>query len=139
MMMPLKGEVNTEEEVDPASLLKQIDRQEDDGQEEGEPVKRKCNFCGKEQKDVKTLIAAEGENYICNECIGLCNEILYEQSGDIPGQINLFVRTVNGREQHLVADMATKSLRWVDESSMNQDPNSLMYHLLKDKGDHTHG
>ena len=34
----------------------------------------KCSFCGKNQKQVKKLIAGPGV-YICDECIELCNEI----------------------------------------------------------------
>lgn len=41
--------------------------------EAGEQVK--CSFCGKPQKAVKKLVAGPGV-YICDECIGLCNEIL---------------------------------------------------------------
>ena len=36
-----------------------------------------CNFCGKNQKAVKKLIAGP-EVYICNECVHLCNDILTE-------------------------------------------------------------
>ena len=35
----------------------------------------RCSFCGKAQKQVKALIAGPGV-YICNECVGLCVEIL---------------------------------------------------------------
>ena len=35
----------------------------------------KCSFCGKTQESVKKIIAGPGV-YICNECIGLCNEII---------------------------------------------------------------
>ena len=38
-----------------------------------------CNFCGKSQKEVKKLIAGPG-TYICDECIELCNDIIYEDS-----------------------------------------------------------
>lgn len=38
----------------------------------------KCSFCGKNQKQVKKLIAGPGV-YICNECIELCNEIIDEE------------------------------------------------------------
>lgn len=37
-----------------------------------------CSFCGKNQKEVKKLIAGDGV-YICNECVSLCNEILEEE------------------------------------------------------------
>jgi ATP-dependent Clp protease ATP-binding subunit ClpX len=36
-----------------------------------------CSFCGKWQRQVETLIAGPGV-YICNQCVGLCNEILDE-------------------------------------------------------------
>ncbi len=38
----------------------------------------KCSFCGKTQRQVKKLIAGPGV-YICDECVGLCNEILEEE------------------------------------------------------------
>ena len=37
----------------------------------------KCSFCGKTQKQVKKLIAGPGV-YICDECIDLCNDIIFE-------------------------------------------------------------
>ena len=37
-----------------------------------------CSFCGKSQKDVKKLIAGPTV-YICDECIGLCNDIIAEE------------------------------------------------------------
>lgn len=38
----------------------------------------KCSFCGKNQEQVRKLIAAPGV-YICDECVDLCNEILEEE------------------------------------------------------------
>jgi len=38
-----------------------------------------CSFCGKSQKEVKKLIAGPTV-YICDECIGLCNDIIAEES-----------------------------------------------------------
>lgn len=38
-----------------------------------------CNFCGKSQREVKKLIAGPAV-YICDECIELCNEIIFEDS-----------------------------------------------------------
>src|SRR3982751_3343321 len=37
-----------------------------------------CSFCGKAQKEVKKLIAGPTV-YICDECIGLCNDIIAEE------------------------------------------------------------
>ncbi|MEW5744697.1 MAG: ATP-dependent Clp protease ATP-binding subunit ClpX [Nitrospirota bacterium] len=38
----------------------------------------KCSFCGKGQDEVKKLIAGPMV-YICDECVGLCNEIIDEE------------------------------------------------------------
>ncbi|EOG8966494.1 ATP-dependent Clp protease ATP-binding subunit ClpX [Staphylococcus pseudintermedius] len=38
----------------------------------------KCSFCGKDQDQVKKLVAGSGV-YICNECIELCAEIVEEK------------------------------------------------------------
>jgi ATP-dependent protease Clp ATPase subunit len=40
---------------------------------------RSCSFCDKSQDQVQRLIAGPGNVYICDECIGLCNEILAEE------------------------------------------------------------
>ena len=46
----------------------------------------KCSFCGKRQNQVRRIIAGPGV-YICNECVGLCREILddgmYEDTEEI--------------------------------------------------------
>ena len=39
----------------------------------------RCSFCGKEPREVKKLIAGPTV-YICDECIGLCNDIIREES-----------------------------------------------------------
>lgn len=45
------------------------------GDEEGQ---LKCSFCGKNQDQVRKLVAGPGV-YICDECIELCNEIIEEE------------------------------------------------------------
>jgi ATP-dependent Clp protease ATP-binding subunit ClpX len=42
-----------------------------------------CSFCGKNQREVKKLIAGPTV-YICDECIELCNDIIAEDSGRDP-------------------------------------------------------
>jgi ATP-dependent Clp protease ATP-binding subunit ClpX len=39
-----------------------------------------CSFCGKNQKEVRKLIAGPTV-YICDECISLCNDIIAEELG----------------------------------------------------------
>ena len=48
-----------------------------DGQGENK-ANLSCSFCGKSQKEVKKLIAGPSV-YICDECIGLCNDIIAEE------------------------------------------------------------
>ena len=40
----------------------------------------RCSFCGKPQDAVRKLIAGPGNGvYICDECIGVCSEIVNEE------------------------------------------------------------
>ena len=45
------------------------------------PKSVKCSFCGKTQDNVRKIIAGPGV-YICNECVGLCNEIIDAEYSD---------------------------------------------------------
>jgi ATP-dependent Clp protease ATP-binding subunit ClpX len=50
-----------------------------------------CSFCGKSQDEVRKLIAGPTV-YICDECIGLCNEIIAEETeeeGLIKGKLTV--------------------------------------------------
>ncbi|MFG1703063.1 ATP-dependent Clp protease ATP-binding subunit ClpX [Nonomuraea sp. M3C6] len=38
-----------------------------------------CSFCGKSQKEVRKLIAGPPSVYICDECVGLCTELIAEE------------------------------------------------------------
>jgi hypothetical protein len=38
-----------------------------------------CSFCGKTQHEVKKLIAGPPPMFVCDECVGLCNEIIDEE------------------------------------------------------------
>ena len=42
-------------------------------------VQYHCSFCGKNQDQVKRLIAGPGAVYICDECVDLCREIIEEE------------------------------------------------------------
>src|SRR3989304_1175676 len=39
-----------------------------------------CSFCGKNQDQVRRLIAGPGAVYICDECVELCREIIQEDA-----------------------------------------------------------
>ena len=44
--------------------------------------KIRCSFCGKNQDQVRKMIAGSNGVYICDECIELCSEILEEELGN---------------------------------------------------------
>ncbi len=46
-----------------------------------------CSFCGKNQKEVKKLIAGPAV-YICDECIQLCSEIIEEETEKEAGEMS---------------------------------------------------
>ena len=53
-----------------------------------------CSFCGKSHAEVKKLIAGPTV-YICDECIGLCNDIIAEarEQEDVPAMASKPERT----------------------------------------------
>lgn len=66
-----------------------------------------CSFCGKNQKEVKKLIAGPAV-YICDECIQLCSEIIFEETDK------------DAREMHRV--LAPKEIKAkLDEYVVEQD------------------
>lgn len=36
----------------------------------------KCSFCGKSSNEVEKMVVASDDICICNECVGLCSEVL---------------------------------------------------------------
>ena len=52
------------------------------------PDERHCNFCGKNQRDVKKLISGPSKEFICNECVYLCVQIL-EEPAEKPGEVTV--------------------------------------------------
>ena len=46
-----------------------------------------CSFCGKQKEEVKTLIAGPSQ-YICNECVDLCYDIIHENKSQISKDYN---------------------------------------------------
>ena len=51
--------------------------------EDAKTIVFNCNFCGKNQDEVKKLIAGPDVK-ICDECIELCNEIIEEKKYTCP-------------------------------------------------------
>ncbi len=59
-----------------------------DGKSDGNTIDLSCSFCGKNQREVRKLIAGPTV-YICDECIELCNDIIAEEN----------IRTTHGGER----------------------------------------
>ena len=59
----------------------------------GNDTKFRCSFCGKTDDQVKKLIAGPEGTYICDECVGLCSEIIKEEMNkeyeEMSDEINL--------------------------------------------------
>ena len=47
----------------------------------GRDSRLRCSFCGKTEEQVRKLIAGPDNCYICDECVGICTEILEEELG----------------------------------------------------------
>ena len=45
-----------------------------------------CSFCGKNQKEVKKLIAGPTV-FVCDECVELCMDIIKEENKKLPSYI----------------------------------------------------
>jgi ATP-dependent Clp protease ATP-binding subunit ClpX len=59
-----------------------------------------CSFCGKSPAEVQRLIAGPTD-YICDECIDLCNEILREEGVAAPRQVRKRLWTPQELKHHL--------------------------------------
>jgi hypothetical protein len=62
-----------------------------------------CSFCGKTQHDVAKLIAGPSV-FICDECVGLCNNILGQPAEDSASAVRL---------EDVAAMPTDKLLRWL--------------------------
>ena len=76
-------------------------------------VQYHCSFCGKNQDQVKRLIAGPGAVYICDECVDLCREIITEEGGDgVPAPAAKPTRTprelVEQLDEYIVGQDRTK-------------------------------
>ena len=51
----------------------------------------RCSFCGKTQDQVRKLIAGPSGTYICDECVGICADIIEEEDGEenLDGELNI--------------------------------------------------
>ncbi len=60
----------------------------------------RCSFCGKSRDQVRKLIAGPTV-YICDECVGLCNEIMVEEWQEAKEEISSKLRKPSEIHRHL--------------------------------------
>ena len=70
----------------------------------------KCSFCGKPKNEIKTLIAGPNQ-YICNECIDLCHNIIHEVKSE----------DINNSDYNPVAVTPEEIKEYLDEHVIGQD------------------
>ena len=70
----------------------------------------KCSFCGKPKNEIKTLIAGPNQ-YICNECIDLCHNIIHEVKA----------KDVNNPDYASVTVTPEEIKEYLDEHVIGQD------------------
>jgi ATP-dependent protease Clp ATPase subunit len=46
-----------------------------------------CDFCGKDQNEVKEMITGPRDVAICSECVEACNSIIAGKSSEAPATI----------------------------------------------------
>jgi hypothetical protein len=77
-----------------------------------------CSFCGKSQQEVRKLIAGPTV-YICDECIGLCNDIIAEEidreSGKRPETVRLRIGRLLGNEARAAEELGSYASAWVTD------------------------
>ncbi len=74
------------------------------------PIRVRCSFCGKDAKEVTKMIAGPAGVHVCNECVGLCREIIDE---DLPRPAELTESLANMRPPAIRA--------YLDEHVIGQD------------------
>ena len=78
--------------------------------------KVRCSFCQKTEDQVRKLIAGPDGAYICDECVGICSEIMEEEFGgydqeDILGsEINILMLGPTGSGKTLLAQTLARLL-----------------------------
>jgi hypothetical protein len=74
-----------------------------------------CSFCGKNQHEVRKLIAGPGV-YICDECVDLCTDIVDEQ----------LLRLIEGDEESARAMSTERLAHYVEHASEVQERSRLV-------------
>lgn len=66
--------------------------------------KIRCSFCRKMEDQVKKLIAGPDGAYICDECVGICAEIMEEEFGGYDQELGSEINLLKPEEIHAILD-----------------------------------
>ena len=66
--------------------------------------KIRCSFCRKTEDQVKKLIAGPDGAYICDECVGICAEIMEEEFGGYDQELGSENNLLKPEEIHAILD-----------------------------------
>ena len=66
--------------------------------------KIRCSFCRKTEDQVKKLIAGPDGAYICDECVGICAEIMEEEFGGYDQELGSELNLLKPEEIHAILD-----------------------------------
>ena len=66
--------------------------------------KIRCSFCRKTEDQVRKLIAGPNGAYICDECVGICAEIMEEEFGGYDQELGSEINLLKPEEIHAILD-----------------------------------
>ena len=67
--------------------------------------KIRCSFCQKTEDQVRKLIAGpDGKTFICDECIGICSEIMEEELNYEDETLEAGINLLKPEEIHAILD-----------------------------------
>ena len=87
--------------------------------------KVRCSFCHKSEDQVRKLIAGPEGVFICDECIGICSEIMEEELGDYE-QEDIYDTDINLLKPEEIHKI-------LDDYVIGQDEACLLYTSLLDE------
>ena len=67
---------------------------------DGGPTEYQCSFCGKPQAQVRRLIAGQNKVFICDQCVGACDQIISEEDRPHPEGVAQPLQPLVPREVH---------------------------------------
>lgn len=98
----------------------------------------RCSFCGRRPPEVRSMVAGPGAAYICNDCLQLCAEILYEETPfsekalELASRPPVVIAAPSGLTRQDISAMPREPLRKATlELEQKQQGMTLMLHQIQ--------